>query len=566
MLDKAKKGVKFKMEKQKNEKIIIIILLALAFAVRIWGIGFGLPEIYSTDEWFEVKRALKLGALSFDFDRVAKGWFYYLLFFEYGIYYGLLKIFGTVKNSGEFLFKILYDPTEIWLLGRVSSAIIGTINCYLIYKIGKTLKNRVAGIFGALFLVFNLIHVQSSHIISVDIPLVFFISIAILMLAKEGEKLKNSHYTVLGIVMAFATMSKISALAFFPPLILYLYLENKTKLRFIENINKVFIFLISFIVCYLVGNPGIIFTFKKIFLWGTTFLVPGTGSSTPEFPISYFNSKFSFYIKTLLPAKSLLTLFFIFPGIFWFHKNYRNKNIIFLMYLILHFLFLSFSKSEEHVYARYLMPILPIICLYFGVGFAYVAEIYGRYKIKESFIYFLAICSLFPSAADSLKHDYRLNLKDTRDIGKEWVFKNISKDDTIAIEGTGYATSNSTIQLKLNPEFFEKYFLSGESSGENKDTFYKTILKVNSSQKNFRLIFTSKEEELKWAIEKDIVDYVIIRKKTMDTFKFEGNRKNFPEFYSLIREIENKKFQIIERFEPTKKITGPEIYIYKRLR
>ena len=172
------------MERQTIEKFAILIVIALAFSIRIWGIGFGLPEIYSTDEWFEVKRALKLGALSFDFDRVAKGWLYYLLFFEYGIYYGLLKIFGTVKNSGEFLFKILYDPTEIWLLGRVSSAIIGTINCYLIYKIGKTLKNRVAGIFGALFLVFNLIHVQSSHLISVDIPLVFFISIAILMLAK----------------------------------------------------------------------------------------------------------------------------------------------------------------------------------------------------------------------------------------------------------------------------------------------------------------------------------------------------------------------------------------------
>jgi hypothetical protein len=159
-----------------------------------------------------------------------------------------------------------------------------------------------------------------------------------------------------------------------------------------------------------------------------------------------------------------------------------------------------------------------------------------------------------------------LNLRDTRDIGKEWVYQNIIQNDIIAIEGTWYAPSNSTIQLKLNPDFFEKYFFSDESGNVKKDLFYKTILKVNSSHKNFHLIFISKEDELKKAIEKDTIDYVILRKKTMDTFKFPENREKFPGVYSLIEKIENGKFQMVKKFEPTNKITGPEIYIYKRLR
>ena len=91
-------------------------------------------------------------------------------------------------------------------------------------------------------------------------------------------------------------------------------------------------------------------------------------------------------------------------------------------------------------------------------------------------------------------------------------------------------------------------------------------MKVNSSHKNFHLIFISKEDELKKAIEKDTIDYVILRKKTMDTFKFPENREKFPGVYSLIEKIENGKFQMVKKFEPTNKIAGPEIYIYKRLR
>ena len=128
-------------------QISLALILIVAFILRIWGINFGLPHIYHTDEWFEVKRALKLGAGVFDFDRVRKGGYFYLLFVEYGVYFVILKIFGVIKSSDAFLLKLFQDPTHIWLIGRVTTAIIGTFNVFILYLLGKHAFSKGVGLF-----------------------------------------------------------------------------------------------------------------------------------------------------------------------------------------------------------------------------------------------------------------------------------------------------------------------------------------------------------------------------------------------------------------------------------
>jgi len=55
--------------------LLIVDIGALALTLRLLAVGYGLPHIYSTDEGFEVHRALKLGAGAFEFHRVSKGGF-----------------------------------------------------------------------------------------------------------------------------------------------------------------------------------------------------------------------------------------------------------------------------------------------------------------------------------------------------------------------------------------------------------------------------------------------------------------------------------------------------------
>jgi hypothetical protein len=78
------------------------VLLGAALLVRLWGTWHGLPYSYISDEYHEVMRALQLGAGSFNFERTGKGGFYFVLFFEYGVYFLLLKLAGVVDSAQDF--------------------------------------------------------------------------------------------------------------------------------------------------------------------------------------------------------------------------------------------------------------------------------------------------------------------------------------------------------------------------------------------------------------------------------------------------------------------------------
>ena len=68
---------------------LVLVIVLGAFGLRIWGIQFGLPYLFHNDEGFEVIRALQLGSGEFDFDRVSKGGYFYLLFIEFGFLFVL---------------------------------------------------------------------------------------------------------------------------------------------------------------------------------------------------------------------------------------------------------------------------------------------------------------------------------------------------------------------------------------------------------------------------------------------------------------------------------------------
>ena len=74
-----------------------VIVVAIAVALRLWGIDYGLPFVYWTDEYHEVMRAMELGAGGFNFGRTSKGGFYLLLFFEYAIYYVFLRVLESSR-------------------------------------------------------------------------------------------------------------------------------------------------------------------------------------------------------------------------------------------------------------------------------------------------------------------------------------------------------------------------------------------------------------------------------------------------------------------------------------
>ncbi|MEZ4484837.1 MAG: hypothetical protein R2864_09635 [Syntrophotaleaceae bacterium] len=65
-------------------------IIVAALLLRVYGIDFWLPELLHPDEPFEINRALRLAAGSFDWRQAGKGGLYYLLFMEIGLSFAFL--------------------------------------------------------------------------------------------------------------------------------------------------------------------------------------------------------------------------------------------------------------------------------------------------------------------------------------------------------------------------------------------------------------------------------------------------------------------------------------------
>ena len=137
--------------------IVLIVLLTIALGLRIWGIWFGLPYIFHDDEGLEVLRALRLGSGEFDFQRIGKGGYFYLLFIEYGFLFVVLKIFGIVSSPDDFALYFVRDPSAFFLIGRATTAVVGAVNVYIVYRIARLAYSANAAILAAGFLTVNVL-------------------------------------------------------------------------------------------------------------------------------------------------------------------------------------------------------------------------------------------------------------------------------------------------------------------------------------------------------------------------------------------------------------------------
>lgn len=565
-------------QSNKNQIYLLLIIIG-AFALRIWGIDFGLPHIYHTDEWFEVKRALKLGAGVLDFERVSKGGYFYLLFVEYGIYYAILKIVGLVKSGDDFLFNLFRDPTNMWLIGRVTTAIIGTLNCWFVYLLGKHAFSKTVGLFAALFLAIHLIHVQSSHFITVDVPLTCLITICFLIMFWNSSKPKFTklHYCLLGFFVAFAIMTKIPAAVIFFPVLLFHYRNLKFESRGV-NLKSYFFdarllcFSLVFLSVYLLGNPGIIIKFKGIMHWALSFFTFWDNVSMgPEFPqLTRHDSLVLYYFNVIFPLRYMILNILIWGGmIFSFKKIHSSKNYLFLSFLIPYCFFLCTSKSVEHIYPRYILPLVPILSIYAAIFLDLLTK-----KLSKTTSYYakiitpvLLIVAFFPTIKDTLAFETDRTKPNTQTIAKEWVDENISEDSVIFIEGGLYKVSACTVPLKIKPalvdEIMSEYFAEDENPG-NKVKFYEILKKALRYQKTYHLILTSNTRQLLHALNTGTGDYVILRDTTKKAFIADSNRKMFPHLYRLVSWTDSGDFELIKVFEPTDKMRGPRLLVYKR--
>lgn len=199
------------------EKGLLFAILLVAAALRVHGIGFGLPALNDPDEPLFVMTALDmLRSHSLD-----PHWFGHPGTITFYCLELVILAVGTVGiASGRFadvhaLVAAVYaDPGILFLPARLFFAAMGVCCVWLTWRLGRRLGGPRVGLMAAAFLAVNAVHIHYSQLIRTDVQASLFMllaTLAALAIARDGRR---RDYLLAGLFVGLGCATKWPAAAF----------------------------------------------------------------------------------------------------------------------------------------------------------------------------------------------------------------------------------------------------------------------------------------------------------------------------------------------------------------
>jgi len=192
--------------------LVLVAVLAIttgALALRLAGLGFGLPDHYHWDEPTLMNRVIRMGSgdLNPHYFSYPTLLMYVGLLLE-GVYYVAGHVLGVFHSPDAFATAYFENSTPFYLIGRLAVALLGTATVVLTYLVGRRFFSTGVGLLGALVLAVAPIHVSGSHFFTTDAPMAFFVMLAYLFIGNVYSRGRGGDYALAGVAIGLGAATK----------------------------------------------------------------------------------------------------------------------------------------------------------------------------------------------------------------------------------------------------------------------------------------------------------------------------------------------------------------------
>lgn len=434
--------------------MLLFAILAVAAFFRLWGIDFGLPhdgvtyDALTIEEIQEVHRALKLGAGEYSWV-FGKGGLYLILFVEYGAYFVLSWLLGWVDTGREFAIQVLHDRTAIYVIGRVTVALMGVATCYVAYRIARRLYDGRTGLMAALIGALAYFHAVFSGVINVDIGSTLMLWLCLLTYLRYEETGRAKYLAFAGAVAAAAIAFKFPGGVAIPLVGVALLSAPQGNPAAGRLVRKCAIFGVALLVTLTVIAPewmtSIGHLLRYNFLAGVQAAYAAAGDADLEGDIKSITVMQTEwtpgYLKHLVNEYNLaLTATAAFGAAMGLLR--RNRWDLILAGLVIGFVVIM-SLSGRTQPERYLLPIVPALWILAARGVMALAK-YRPWLPSAAVSVVVAVPAFWlVRAAVEKSH------QDTRIHAKEWFESNVPAGALVLMDGMRYRFSQGP---PLNPD------------------------------------------------------------------------------------------------------------------
>jgi hypothetical protein len=412
-------------------------ITVLGAVLRLHAIRFGLPYMRARpDEMDAVMHAQMVmrGDLNPHFFHWPS-----LTFYVFGaVFTAVSDVLGALSPG------VVVSDAKYFVLARIVVALAGAATIVVLYDLARRIADAWTGIAAAMFLAVAILHVRESHFAMTDTLMTLLVTASLALLARalnEAEAEPAAEplrwFALSGLVGGLAASTKYNAAAVVAAMAavqLVLLVRSRGNASALAVWAPMPIFVAAFVCGFFVGTPYAAVdsrTFIADLRFDFTHLSTGHGQD--------LGRGWSYHLTRSLPyGVGVTTCLAAVAGVVPLARHYGRRAAAAGAFALVSYA--SFGSGRE-VFFRYVLPLVPIICLFAAVAVRHGGRWIGsRTRLSTGVATAMLIAVVAgPPLVNCVRFDVLLARTDSRVIAADWLRQRVTPDETFYEEGGHYA-------------------------------------------------------------------------------------------------------------------------------
>ena len=436
---------------------LLLAIVVGAAVLRLNAVGLGHSSLsFQPDEDANVLRALRLahGELNPQaFYYPALLW--YCLAAAYRLAFWCGHELGLLSTWKDFVNFYQNDPS-LFYLGRLMSVAFGTATVAGVYLLGRRAFSSTHGLLAAAFLAVSFLHVRDSALSTTEAPLAFFIVAALLGAVWVYQDGGLAGYALAAVAGGLAAATKYNAVLIVVPLgvahVLRQLDDGASILRAARDRRLLIAALLTGMV-FIALNPFLVLDWSTA--WGRPDVFGGLAWEwryihTVEYldlrPVWWYHLSVS-----LRYGMGLALLALALAGMLLTLRRSSGPSLVLLSFVLG---FFTAMATLQAVFARYMTPLVPVLCLFAAVPVCAVSRRLPGPRARAWTLAGLAVLALLEPLQASIAYARVRHHVDTRLEALDYIRSSLPAGSRVATYGPS-VTWRSTIPRWM-PEMYAK--------------------------------------------------------------------------------------------------------------
>lgn len=415
-----------------NTRRWLILIVAAGAVLRFFPIWFGLPYGFARPDE-EVSTGVAIQMLRGDLNPH----FFHWPSFTFDLLAALYFLAGVPRRllTGQ---ATLAYPEQV-IIGRAAVACAGTLTLVVLYRLGRRVAGETTGLIAAAILAVALLHVRESHFAMADVLMTFWVTLSLALLLRAVDDADGRHpfrwWAAAGLAGGLAASTKYNGAA------IVAAMTAAQVLRFggwrdvlsLRAWLPFAVFCLALGAGFLAATPYAVLDHSEFRLGLQQISEHLSGGHGIDLGRGWI-----YHLKFSLPFGLGLTAFAAaILGTVPLARRYPRHAFVLGAFVAALYLPIG---SGYAVFFRYILPIVPVLCLSAAVAVTAAAAWLARRGVisyARALAVFLVL-TVGPGLVSSAWFDVLLARTDTRVIAGRWLLERLQPSDTLYDGGGVY--------------------------------------------------------------------------------------------------------------------------------